>query len=108
MSFWVLHYVNGHRYLGRFDHRWTLGDLAGAARFTTAGEASQGHQALLQEAADRLAKHKDHWPDQMWWDVYGGLVMVEEAEEVVRLVKRDANPEGSALAPVVREEESTS
>lgn len=92
-NMWVLEHVNSRQFFGRFNGHWTrTGDLDVAAIWSSPGEAENALQALKQEAADRLAKAKEHWPSQMWWDVHGGLVVVREIEVITRLVEPAVPP----------------
>ncbi len=88
--FWVLEYVNGRQFLGRFNDRWTrTSDLDVAALFSSAAEADNARQALLQEAQDRVNQSSTSWPAPMWWELHGGLVAVTEVEQVTRCVPRE-------------------
>jgi len=83
---WVLEYVNGHQFIGRFDGHWTrTRDLDAAALFSSKGEADNARQALLQEATDRISATGLRAID-MWWDFAGGLVVISEVEQITRLV----------------------
>jgi hypothetical protein len=83
-SYWAIEYVNGQQFIGRLYDHWTRGSIVSALLFDSAGEADAALQALLQEAKDRLAKSKDTWPEQFWWDISGGLVVVTEVERILQ------------------------
>lgn len=88
-TFWVLEYVNGQQFIGRFDGHWTrTRDLDVAALFTSQGEAENALQALLTEADDRLGQDDKVRPAQMWWDFKGGMVVVSEVEQITRLTAK--------------------
>lgn len=88
--FYVLHYVNGDQFVGRFAGHWTRSrDVDAALLFTVKSEAENALCALLQEAADRCAKSKESWPRKMWWDFFGGLVVVAKVEQITRVTLND-------------------
>jgi hypothetical protein len=88
-SFWVLEYVNGRRFIGRYFDHWTWGrEIDTAVMFATEDDAEHARLALLAEAKDRISE-KDSHAQQMWWDLYGGLVVVTEVERIVRRRKKE-------------------
>lgn len=88
-TFWALEYINGQQFIGRFNQHWTRGSsLAGAALFETKDEAEQALQALRQEAEDRI--NRQPHAAQMWWDIHGGLTVVREVEQALRVLEPEA------------------
>ena len=85
-SRWVIEYVNGHQFVSRYADHWALTrELSAATLFRSGHEADKARSALWQEADDRLARSKEHLPAQIWWDVRGGLLAIQEVEIVTRL-----------------------
>jgi len=85
----VLHHVNSGHFIRRCEGYWTrVRNLGAAEMFDQRGHAESALQALLQEAGDRVA-NKERWADQMWWDLHGGLVVVQEIEITARFSQDD-------------------
>jgi hypothetical protein len=76
---WTVKHINSGMFMGRYGSYWTrTHDVTAAEKFCTSAEADSAMQALRQEAADRVKRSAEMWPEPMWWDIYGGLVMVVE------------------------------
>lgn len=91
-AFWVLQYVNGRSFIGRFNGYWTsCGQIDAAALFHSRAEAENALQAFRAEAQERISNKESH-AGQFWWDRYGGLVIVAEVEQITRM-RPDADPE---------------
>lgn len=86
-TYYALLYVNGDRFIGRFNQHWTRGPIESAMMFDTEAEADSAQQALLTEAADRIA-NKNNNADSFWFDIRGGLVVVVAIERVMRVKAR--------------------
>jgi hypothetical protein len=85
-SLWVIEYINGQQFIGRFDGRSRTSDLDSAALWHSKGEAENALQALLAEAADRVARSKEQGR-RICGGACGGMTVVREVRQVTSIAR---------------------